>query len=125
MVEATAEDLAAGEAASADLLGQLRSGLGLGALARSAEMDAFARDWSRQMAESGDLVHSNGPYGENIAFTSDVTLTAAEAAEQFHQLWIGSPGHYDNMVRDTYVTLGVGLYLTDKGWYGTHVFNFS
>ncbi len=122
---ASQADLEAGEAHSDSLLSQLRTSLGLEVLTRAAEMDAFARDWSRLMAESGDFEHSSGPYGENIAFTSDVTLTADEAADLFHQLWIGSPGHYANMVHTSYTSSGVGLYLTDKGWYGTHVFSFG
>ncbi|MEM9130731.1 MAG: CAP domain-containing protein [Actinomycetota bacterium] len=117
-------DLTAGEGQSAVLLGELRIGLGLNDLARVAEMDAFARDWSRQMAESGTLQHSNGPYGENIAYTTNTALTAAEAAAVFHQLWIDSPGHYRNMTNETYVTSGIGLYKTENGWYGTHVFGF-
>ena len=76
------------------------------------------------MAESGNFEHSSGPYGENIAFTSNTALTAAEAADLFHQLWMDSPGHYRNMTNETYVRAGVGLYLTERGWYGTHVFTF-
>ena len=76
------------------------------------------------MAESGRFEHSSGPYGENIAFTSNTSLTAAEAADLFHQLWIESEGHYANMTNDRYAATGVGLYLTERGWYGTHVFNF-
>lgn len=117
-------DLIAGEGQSAALLAELRAGLGLTDLVRTAEMDAFARDWSRQMAESGTLQHSNGPYGENIAYTTNTALTAVEAAAVFHQLWIDSPGHYRNMTNETYVTSGIGLYKTENGWYGTHVFGF-
>ncbi len=117
-------DLGPGEGQSFTLLNDLRTGLGLTPLARNAEMDAFARDWSRQMAESGRFEHSTGPYGENIAFTSNTGLTASEAADLFHQLWIDSPGHYANMTNGQYANTGVGLYLTDRGWYGTHVFSF-
>ncbi|MEM8922769.1 MAG: CAP domain-containing protein [Actinomycetota bacterium] len=117
-------DLVAAEARSAALLNQLRAELTLAELGRTAEMDAFARDWSRQMAETGNFEHSNGPYGENIAYTTNTSLTAEEAAELFHQLWIESPSHYRNMTNDTYARSGVGLYRTDNGWYGTHVFGF-
>lgn len=116
--------LTAGEAYSATLLAELRTGLALSELSRQAEMDQFARDWSRQMAESGTLVHSNGPYGENIAYTTNTDLSASEAADVFHQLWVDSPGHYRNMTNETYVTSGIGLYKTENGWYGTHVFGF-
>ena len=117
-------DASTGEGRSFSRLNELRAGLGLGALTRDGEMDAFARDWSRQMAQSGDFRHSSGPYGENIAFTSNTTLSAAEAADLFHQLWLDSPGHYANMTNGGYAKAGIGLFLTDRGWYGTHVFAF-
>ncbi len=87
-------------------------------------MDAFARNWCRQMAESGVFEHSTGPYGENIAFTSNTRLSASQAAELFNQLWVDSPGHYANMTESRYTKAGIGLYKTDRGWYGTHVFNY-
>lgn len=113
-----------GEDHSFTLLNLLRSGLGLQILATDTEMDAFARDWSRQMASSGNFQHSSGPYGENIAFTSNTGLSADAAADLFHQLWLDSPGHYRNMTNESYAEIGVGLYLTERGWYGTHVFKF-
>jgi uncharacterized protein YkwD len=116
--------LETGEVQSLTLLNDLRVSLGLAAVNRDPEMDAFARDWSRQMAESQRFEHSDGPYGENIAFTSNTELTAAEASELFHQLWVESPDHYSNMANERYTASGVGLYLTPNGWYGTHVFKF-
>jgi uncharacterized protein YkwD len=119
-----ATDLDAGEGHSYALLGELRASLQLSALARDPEMDSFARAWSQHMAETGDFAHSDGPYGENIAFTSNRSLGAEEAAALFHQLWVDSPGHYRNMTNDRFARAGVGLYRTDRGWYGTHVFQY-
>ncbi len=113
-----------GEAHSFAMLNDLRAELSLPALVRDPEMDAFAREWSRQMAESQLFEHSDGPYGENIAFTSNVELTAAEAADIFHQLWVDSAEHYANMSNERYTSSGIGLYLTSNGWYGTHVFKY-
>jgi len=122
VVAITPEDLALGEVRSAQLLNQLRASLELGELFNDPTMDEFARDWSRQMAESGNFEHSSGPYGENIAFTSNTALTMDEAADMFHQLWIESPDHYQNMTDASFSTIGVGLFLTEQGWYGTHIF---
>jgi uncharacterized protein YkwD len=116
--------LEAGEVESFTMLNALRVSLGLGEVVREAEMDAFAREWSRKMAETQQFEHSDGPYGENIAFTSNTQLTAAQAAELFHQLWVESPEHYANMTNERYTSSGIGLYLTPNGWYGTHVFKF-
>lgn len=113
-----------GEGHSFTLLNQLRSGLSLQILSADTEMAAFARDWSRRMATTGNFQHSSGPYGENIAFTSNTGLSATAAADLFHQLWLDSPGHYRNMTNESYTEIGVGLYLTERGWYGTHVFKF-
>lgn len=121
---ATEPELVAGEEQSAVLLAGLRAEQGLTPLSRNAEMDLFARNWSQQMADTGAFEHSSGPYGENIAFTSDTSLTPAAAAELFHQLWLESPGHYANMTNASYTVVGVGLYRTERGWYGTHVFNY-
>lgn len=118
------EELNTGEDHSLALLNELRAGLELAALTEDPEMASFARDWSRQMASSGDFEHSTGPYGENIAFTSNTELTPTEAAILFHDLWLDSPGHYGNMTNETYAKMGVGLYLTERGWYATHVFSF-
>ncbi|MEM7341203.1 MAG: CAP domain-containing protein [Actinomycetota bacterium] len=120
----TEPELIAGEEQSAALLAALRAEQGLTPLARSPEMDQFARSWSKQMAETGAFEHSSGPYGENIAFTSDTSLTPAAAADLFQQLWRDSPGHYANMTNGSYTVVGVGLYRTERGWYGTHVFNY-
>jgi uncharacterized protein YkwD len=116
------EELIAGEERSATMLNELRTGGGLEPMARNPEMDTFAREWSRHMAETGEFAHSTGAYGENIAFTSETHLTAAEAAERFHELWVNSPDHLANMVSAQVASTGVGLYRTERGWYGTQVF---
>jgi len=121
---ATEEEMVAGETESLSLLNGLRSEENVTDLARDEEMAAFARDWSRQMAESGELTHSTGPYGENIAYTTNTRLSAAEAAELFHGLWIESEAHFTNMTNGEYTKAGIGLYRTENGWYGTHVFSW-
>ncbi|MDH4075187.1 MAG: CAP domain-containing protein [Acidimicrobiia bacterium] len=120
---AAESDLAAGEERSFTLLNELRGGLSLAALTRDPALDTLAREWSRHMAESGELVHSENPYGENIAFTSNTSLTAAEAAQVFERLWAEDPGHSQNMA-GAYVKVGVGVWKSERGWYGTHLYNY-
>ena len=74
------------------------------------------------MAQTRDFKHSNGPYGENIVWTSNRSISADAVAKQFHQLWVDSPGHYRNMTSDRYTQFGVGFFVNENGWYGTHVF---
>ncbi len=120
---AAESDLVAGEERSFTLLNELRGGMTLAALTRDPALDTLAREWSRHMAEMGDLTHSENPYGENIAFTSNTALTAAEAAQVFERLWSEDPAHSQNMM-GAYVKVGVGVWRSDRGWYGTHLFNY-
>lgn len=122
---ATAGDqnqLAVAEAFSLQLLNDLRTGLGLDALVRTATMDTFARTWSATMDSSGSFEHSGGPYGENIAWWSAGSASPEAAAAKLHELWVNSPGHYNNMTRSGYDEVGVGFWLSDGGWHATHVF---
>lgn len=114
-------DIERAEARSLELLNELRRGLGLAALESDPTMDAFARDWSATMRRSG-FRHSDGPYAENIVWHSDQSMTPEEAAEQFHEMWVNSPGHYANMTSERWTLAGIGLYRDDSGWWGTHVF---
>jgi uncharacterized protein YkwD len=116
-------DLATGEANSLELLNRLRAATGLPPLARDPAMDGAARLWSRHMAESGAFEHSTTPYGENIAFTNNKRMSAAEAAEVFHRLWSEDEAHLANM-NGEYARVGIGIYKTDGGWYGTHLFGY-
>ncbi len=108
-------------ARSLELLNELRVQQGLGTLASDATMAAFAQDWSLTMRQAG-FRHSGGPYGENIVWYSDDSMTAEQAAERFHESWINSPGHYANMTSPQWTLVGVGLYHDESGWWGTHVF---
>ena len=108
-------------ARSLALLNELRVQQGLGTLASDATMAAFAQDWSLTMRQTG-FRHSGGPYGENIVWYSDDSMTAEQAAERFHESWMNSPGHYANMTSPQWTLVGVGLYHDESGWWGTHVF---
>ena len=116
-------ELLEAEARSFELLNQLRVSVGREPLVRTAEMDAFARNWSSIMHDSGRFEHSSGPYGENIAaWWSSRAIPPLDAAERMHQLWVDSPGHYQNMTHSGYTQVGIGFWYGDDGWYATHVF---
>ena len=102
-------------------LNQLRSNLGLGALTLDSGMSNFAYNWSQTMATSG-FRHSGGPYGENIAYTSNNGLSPQGAASTMHGLWVNSPGHYANMTNPGHTSVGIGLFRNSSGWFATHVF---
>ncbi|MFT5200805.1 MAG: hypothetical protein ACI9C1_000170 [Candidatus Aldehydirespiratoraceae bacterium] len=120
---AATTELAVAEAQSLSLLNELRIDRGLAPLVRLSNMDADARRWSETMDLSGDLQHSNLPYGENIAWWSAGSASPEEAAQKIHGLWVNSPGHYASMTRTSFTTVGVGFWRTDSGgWHATHVF---
>ena len=121
---APAADVAAAEAASVQMLNGLRTDLGLDPLLRVAAMDTAAREWSQIMDQTGNFEHSDLPFGENIAWWSAGWASPEEAAEKMHDLWVNSPGHYRNMTRASYDTIGVGFHRSDNGgWHATHVFD--
>jgi uncharacterized protein YkwD len=122
--EPVSDDLVVAEARSLALLNQVRTSAGVAPLTRSAEMDRYARDWSRTMSEGGFFAHSGGPYGENIVWWSNENLSPEEAAQRFHEMWVDSAGHYRNMTLAGYTKVGIGLWRDENGWHGTHVFAF-
>jgi len=101
----------------------LRGSVGVAALASDGSLNSYARNWARQMAETGDFSHSNigdllGPWstvGENISWGYSVQ-------SMFNGL-VGSTGHYNNMVNPAFTHLGVGVWVDADGkiW-TTHVF---
>jgi uncharacterized protein YkwD len=113
-------DLSAAEAASFELLNQLRADLGLSRLTRDASLDQAARDWSRTMDQSG-FRHSSLPYYENIAWWSAGSITPEAAAQRMHDMWVNSPGHYSNMTRPGHTVVGVGFWRSSDGWHATHM----
>lgn len=111
------------EAWSLHLLNNLRASLGEAPLARSGSMSAEARGWSQTMAATGDFKHSNLGYGENIAWWSWQYASPEGAADKMHELWVNSSGHYANMIRSSYKTMGSGFWRGTGGWHATHVFS--
>ncbi|KAF9587700.1 hypothetical protein IFM89_004532 [Coptis chinensis] len=47
---------------------------------------AYAQNYANQMASSCNLVHSSGPYGENLAWSSDSRLSSTEFKNIGHGL---------------------------------------
>ena len=109
------------EQRSLQLVNQQRASLGLAAVAPNADMSAFARDWSKNLSHLG-LQHSSGPWSENIVIWKQPGLTPEQAAAGFHQAWLSSAPHYNNMTNPNWRHVGIGIYHDSTGWYGTHEF---
>lgn len=101
-----------------------RAGLGLAALTQNALLNQIAQQHADYMANTGNLSHTDGTgqqvdgrataigygwtvIGENIGYdTSPAHLYSA---------WLGSAGHYANIVDTDFQDIGIGV--TDAGIY--------
>ncbi|KAL4615139.1 hypothetical protein ACB092_07G103500 [Castanea dentata] len=67
-----------------------RAQVGVGAITWDANLATFAQNYAKQHKGDCRLVHSGGPYGENLAgSTGDLTGTAAV------NLWVAEKSKYD------------------------------
>lgn len=64
-----------------------------------------------------DLLYAFHHAGENLASVeyNDPSGTYAYDGDYWATTWIESPPHYENMLRDTYTKIGVGIYLAQEG----------
>jgi len=99
---------------------------GLAPLALSTCADRFADSWASSQAKRDTLGHqplqpiatecAASMVGENVGY-GNIT------PEQLVALWMGSPGHRQNILRPEYTHLGVGAATTGTGrWFGVQVF---
>ncbi len=114
-------------------LNELRASQGLNELKKSSSLAAGARIRAKEMYDYNYFAHTRpdgGSWdsvfkvevplsgytylGENLAKTTGMSPSAS----YFMELWTNSPGHYQNMVRDVYTHVGIGVYygyVTGKG----------
>lgn len=67
-----------------------RAQVSVGAMIWNATVAAYAQTYANQMAATCNLVHSNGPYGENLAWGSSSTFTGTAAVN----LWVAEKQYY-------------------------------
>ncbi|KAL5707216.1 hypothetical protein ACHQM5_025293 [Ranunculus cassubicifolius] len=68
-----------------------RAQVGVGPMAWSTQLAAYAQNYANSKASTCELVHSGGPYGENLAWQSNNALTYAAAVN----LWVSEKQYYD------------------------------
>jgi pathogenesis-related protein 1 len=67
-----------------------RSEVGVGPITWDSNVASYAQNYVNQLRGSCQLVHSGGPYGENLAWSSaDLTATAAV------NMWVGEKPNYN------------------------------
>ncbi len=63
----------------------------------------------------------NTPSGENL--TMGAGFQYYEFADMIFKAWLNSPSHYDNMVNTSHKTLGIAVYVDERGaYYATQLF---
>ncbi|KAF5198136.1 Pathogenesis-related protein [Thalictrum thalictroides] len=67
-----------------------RAQVGVGAMVWNTTVAAYAQTYANQMASTCNLVHSNGPYGENLAWGSSSTFTGTAAVN----MWVAEKQYY-------------------------------
>ncbi|KAJ6409419.1 hypothetical protein OIU84_009005 [Salix udensis] len=67
-----------------------RAAVGVGPLTWDATVQAYAQNYANQRAGDCNLVHSGGPYGENLAWGSP-DLSGTDAVN----MWVGEKAYYD------------------------------
>lgn len=130
--------------AEADILeraNQVRGRAGLARVNGSAELQAVARVHAIDMMQRGFFNHVNpegrgpadrvaiidrsfiGTTGENIAtIGGSITRDEISLASQFHNNWMSSDGHRQNILRGDWTALGVGVAYRDGKVVAVQVF---
>ncbi|KAG1348128.1 Pathogenesis-related protein 1 [Cocos nucifera] len=68
-----------------------RAAVGVGPVSWNDTVAAYAQDYAKQRAGDCQLVHSDGPYGENLFGGSGADYTAADAVNS----WVSEKQYYD------------------------------
>ncbi len=105
-------------------INQLRAGLGVAPLTRSADLDALALEWARTMASDGVLRHSTIIHGlvsgawvkaaENVGYGPSESVVFAAL--------VASSGHYTNMVNANYTHVGTAAVMAGNTLWTAHLF---
>lgn len=125
------------EASMLEATNAFRARNGLPPLQYKRELAWAARKWSDRMAETGQVGHDGFPtwrnqvillefpsskmraHGENVAYFRG--HKPPDFGRFFVDLWIGSPGHRENILRN-FRFVGMGYGRNNGGHFGTQLF---
>lgn len=112
------------------LVNELRASLGIQQLVMDDTLMEYAMLRASELAMYFSHTRPNGSscfdgcsmvYGENIAYGAYTRSSAQEA----YTAWYNSQGHYENMVRDSYNSIGIGMFQIGYDYYWVQVFGFA
>ena len=110
------------------LVNELRESLGVQTLTMDATLMDYAMHRAAELAVCYSHTRPDGSSfnsgcskasGENIAIGANSLSTAEEA----YTSWYNSPGHYENMVRESFSSIGVGSFTVGNFHYWVQVFS--
>lgn len=107
------------EASFVVLINELRSSLGLQPLVVAPELIEPSRQWTQQMANSGELAHapdlSVGVTSDWTTLGENVGVASQGQVQELFDAFVASPGHYENLVNPGFSHLGVGVVYDSEG----------
>jgi len=90
-----------------DLVNKERAKAGVAPLAWNEQAAQTAREYSKQMYDSGVFEHSTTfCYGENIFMIQGAPVSAWQTVNA----WMESPGHKQNILDPDYTSEGIGVF---------------
>ena len=112
-------DPVADEATFVAMINEARTSVGLNALTLDPELQAEARSWARELADSGNLRHAGdlsvGMTADWEVLGENIGVHGAPEIDVLFQAFVDSPGHYQNLVDTRYTNVGVGVVYGDDG----------
>ena len=131
-VPPTETEIVAAEAEMAALVNELRRSVGQAPLSYSTGLAEVARRWSQTMYRQRIFYH-NPDYsrqyppgwlaaGENIARAEVHYWSLLDHVQKAFENLVASPGHYANMVRPEFNSLGVGIVFQEGSFWVTQNF---
>jgi len=106
------------EAEMIRLVNDLRARVGVAPLAPNAAVGVVARRWSQTMCETGDFQHNpffSEQYPVGVSRLPGENIATARGTRQAFDALVDSPGHYANMVRAGFTSIGVGVAIGANG----------
>ena len=99
-----------------DLHNEHRASVGVPAVVRASDLDSFAQDHAKRMAQSRKLSHSNLDFPGRYR-SENIGLTTHSDENSVMKMWLNSLNHRNNIERIIHSHIGVGKSRARDGRY--------
>lgn len=105
------------------LTNEARAAIGVGALARDASLDSYARAHAVNMAEAGTIYHSHAADLLTVWHLVGENVGVGPSTQPIQDALLASPGHYANISEGAFTRMGIGVTVgADGRIFVAHVF---